>query len=36
MSLVAMSSQKEGARECLKFKLDGSQDLGVWGHEYVR
>ena len=24
-------------RECLKFRLEGSdEDIGLWGHEYIR
>lgn len=36
MSLLAMASAKEGTRECLKFKQEGSLVLETWGHEYVR
>ena len=37
MSVLAMTMAKEGSRECLKFKLCGTQvNISSWGHEYVR
>jgi 26S proteasome regulatory subunit N1 len=37
MSVLAMTMAKQGSRECLKFKLQGTQvDIASWGHEYVR
>jgi len=37
MSVLAMTMQPPGSRECLKFKLSGSNvDVASWGHEYVR
>ena len=37
ISLLAMTSAEEGKRESLQFKLLGSgDDIGSWGHEYVR
>ena len=37
MSVLAMTMAKEGSRECLKFKLSGTQvNISSWGHEYVR
>jgi 26S proteasome regulatory subunit N1 len=37
MSVLAMTMAKEGSRECLKFKLCGTQvNVSSWGHEYVR
>lgn len=37
ISVLAMTMAVEGSRESLKFKLLGNtQDLGSWGHEYVR
>ena len=37
LSLLAMTMSEEGTRESLNFKLLGSrEDLGSWGHEYVR
>lgn len=31
-----MTSSKEGSRDCLKYKLEGCEDLEIWGYEYVR
>ena len=37
LSVLAMNSGAEGAREGLKYRLAGSSDsVGAWGHEYVR
>lgn len=37
ISVLAMTSSKEGARESLKFRLAGSaEDVGTWGQEYTR
>lgn len=37
LSVLAMTMGGEGERESLKFKLLGSiDDIGTWGHEYVR
>lgn len=37
LSVLAMTMGEEGGRESLKFKLQGSiDDIGTWGHEYVR
>merc|ERR1719267_497696 len=37
LSLLAMTMGEEGKRESLNYKLLGSrEDLGSWGHEYVR
>eukprot|EP00322_Chrysochromulina_rotalis_P022638 CAMPEP_0115890898 /NCGR_PEP_ID=MMETSP0287-20121206/33586_1 /TAXON_ID=412157 /ORGANISM="Chrysochromulina rotalis, Strain UIO044" /LENGTH=644 /DNA_ID=CAMNT_0003347679 /DNA_START=26 /DNA_END=1956 /DNA_ORIENTATION=+ len=37
LSLLAMTMAEEGKRESLNYKLVGStEDLGSWGHEYVR
>jgi 26S proteasome regulatory subunit N1 len=37
MSVLAMTMAPQGSRECLKFKLSGSQvNVSSWGHEYVR
>lgn len=37
LSVMAMTMGKSGARESLKFRLQGTpSDLGSWGHEYVR
>lgn len=37
MSVLAMTMQPPGSRECLKFKLAGtSVNISSWGHEYVR
>ena len=38
LSVLAMNSGAEGAREGLKFRLAGgsSESVGAWGHEYVR
>ena len=37
MSVLAMTMAKQGSRECLKFKLSGTQvNISSWGHEYVR
>lgn len=35
ISVLAMTISEE--RECLKYRLCGSQEeIGSWGHEYVR
>jgi 26S proteasome regulatory subunit N1 len=32
-----MTTAKQGFRDCLRYKLQGDLDqLGLWGHEYVR
>ncbi len=37
LSVLAMNSGAEGARESLRFRLAGSPDqVSAWGHEYVR
>ncbi|KOO53054.1 26s proteasome non-ATPase regulatory subunit 2, partial [Chrysochromulina tobinii] len=37
LSLLAMTMAEDGVRESLNYKLLGSRDdLGSWGHEYVR
>ena len=38
LSVLAMTAGKEGARESLHFRLQGgvSEEVGTWGHEYVR
>jgi len=37
LSVLGMTMGTAGARECLKFKLEGDiKDPGSWGHEYVR
>lgn len=37
MSVLAMTMASAGSRECLKFKLLGTQvNVSSWGHEYVR
>ena len=37
LSVLAMNSGAEGARESLHFRLAGSSEsVGAWGHEYVR
>lgn len=37
VSVLAMSQDQPGARECLKYCLLSSKhDVGDWGHEYVR
>lgn len=37
LSVLAMTMQEVGSRECLKFKLQGTTyDIASWGHEYVR
>lgn len=37
LSLLAMTMSEDGVRESLSYKLLGSRDdLGSWGHEYVR
>ncbi|CAI5978757.1 unnamed protein product [Closterium sp. NIES-64] len=37
ISVLAMTMSEDGARESLKYRLLGStEDLGSWGHEYVR
>ncbi|XP_056171464.1 26S proteasome non-ATPase regulatory subunit 2 homolog A-like [Syzygium oleosum] len=37
LSVLASTTSAEGERECLKYRLLGSEgDIGSWGHEYVR
>lgn len=37
LSVLAMNSGAEGARESLTFRLAGSNEsVGAWGHEYIR
>jgi 26S proteasome regulatory subunit N1 len=37
MSVLAMTMAPQGSRECLKYKLQGTNiDISSWGHEYVR
>jgi len=37
LSVLAMTMGKLGERESLKFRLSGSsEDVGNWGHEYIR
>ncbi|KAG1614959.1 hypothetical protein G6F46_006561 [Rhizopus delemar] len=38
LSVLAMSNGQEGERETLKYRFVGSvnEDIGSWGHEYVR
>jgi 26S proteasome regulatory subunit N1 len=37
LSLLAMTMAEDGTRESLSYKMLGSRDdLGSWGHEYVR
>lgn len=37
MSVLAMTMAVPGSRECLKFKLQGTNtNISSWGHEYVR
>ena len=37
VSALAMTSAPEGSRETLKYRLLGSkEDVGAWGHEYIR
>jgi 26S proteasome regulatory subunit N1 len=37
LSVLAMTMQPVGSRECLKFKLSGTVvNVSSWGHEYVR
>lgn len=37
VSVLAMSQDQQGARECLKYcRLSNKHDVGDWGHEYVR
>ena len=37
LSVLAMTMQPVGSRECLKFKLAGTVvNISSWGHEYVR
>eukprot|EP00250_Pteridium_aquilinum_P033849 c6479_g1_i1 orf=630-3299(-) len=37
ISVLALTMSEEGERESLKFRLLGSvEDIGSWGHEYVR
>lgn len=37
LSVLGMTMQEDGARECLRFKLAGNlSDIGSWGHEYLR
>ena len=35
--LSCLSMVMSETRECLKFRLEGSdEDIGLWGHEYIR
>lgn len=35
--LSCLSMVMSETRECLKFRLEGSsEDIGSWGHEYIR
>lgn len=37
LSILATTMQKDGAREILKYRLEGSKEgLTTWGHEYIR
>lgn len=37
LSVLAMTVAEEDSLECLRFRLEGSQDtIDTWGHEYVR
>ena len=40
LSVLAMTMAEEGARDSLKYKLEGSGEdsikIGDWGHEYIR
>lgn len=37
LSILATTMQKEGARESLKYRLEGTKDwVKEWGHEYIR
>merc|ERR1719313_2035052 len=37
LSILATTMQKEGSRESLKYRLEGSKEgLTSWGHEYIR
>lgn len=37
MSVLGMTMAEQGTRECLRFKLQGTQvNISSWGHEYVR
>jgi 26S proteasome regulatory subunit N1 len=37
ISVLAMTSSPEGARETLRYKLlAGGDDVALWGHEYIR
>jgi 26S proteasome regulatory subunit N1 len=37
VSVLAMTCGREGAKESLKYRLAGAEeDVGTWGHEYVR
>jgi 26S proteasome regulatory subunit N1 len=37
LSVLALTSGKEGDRESLHYKMKGNMgDLGTWGHEYVK
>ncbi|KAK9842343.1 hypothetical protein WJX81_007723 [Elliptochloris bilobata] len=37
LSVLAITTGKEGERESLRFRLEGSKvEVGLWGHEYVR
>ncbi|KAK9903923.1 hypothetical protein WJX75_000553 [Coccomyxa subellipsoidea] len=37
LSVLAITTSKEGERACLKYRLLGSkEEAGTWGHEYVR
>ncbi|KAI8377981.1 armadillo-type protein [Radiomyces spectabilis] len=38
LSVLSMTYAEEGQRECLRYRFIGSteEDIGSWGHEYVR
>mmetsp|Transcript_102165 Transcript_102165/g.288581 ORF Transcript_102165/g.288581 Transcript_102165/m.288581 type:complete len:881 (+) Transcript_102165:76-2718(+) len=37
LSILATTMQKEGSRQSLKYRLEGTKDgLTSWGHEYIR
>lgn len=37
LSILATTMQKEGSRQVLKYRLEGTKDgIASWGHEYIR
>merc|ERR1719162_214559 len=37
LSVLATTMQKEGSRQALKYRLEGTKEgLTSWGHEYIR